>query len=149
MAAGSSHESRRHLRVGSPLRLGSYVCIARSAHALTCLLQLLANSEQSPVQQYTMPTGTPSATDQKVESEVHPEPSAHHFGQPLKPDLDKYGKQRSKFQTECAEEHAASLQCILDNYDNRSACQTFFDAYKKCRSEENQRVRENNAKGWF
>jgi hypothetical protein len=90
-----------------------------------------------------------SATDQKVESEVNPEPSAHNAGQPLQANLDKYGKQRTKFLTDCAQEHAASLQCISDNYDNRNACQQFFDAYKQCRREEKQRYLEKNQKGWF
>ena len=91
-------------------------------------------------------TEVPKPTSPKVESNINPEPAAHNNGQPLQPNLDHRGKQRSKFLTNCKEQHAASLQCIQDNYDDRSVCQPFFDAYKKCRKEERERHLEENAK---
>lgn len=82
----------------------------------------------------------------KVESQLNPEPERHNAGQPLQANLDSHGKQRSKFLTNCKKEHAASLNCIHENYDDRAACQPFFDAYKKCRKAERERHLEENAK---
>jgi len=89
------------------------------------------------------PETTPSLP---APSELNPELEAHNGGQPLQANLDPHGKQRSKFLTNCKEQHAASLQCIQDNYDNRSACEPFFAAYKKCRKEERERHLKENAK---
>ena len=61
------------------------------------------------------------------------------------------GGAASKLQTDCAREHAASLQCISENVGNRDACQAFFDDYKQCRQAEQQRRLEANARkgSWF
>eukprot|EP00525_Craspedostauros_australis_P004438 CAMPEP_0198115878 /NCGR_PEP_ID=MMETSP1442-20131203/7919_1 /TAXON_ID= /ORGANISM="Craspedostauros australis, Strain CCMP3328" /LENGTH=172 /DNA_ID=CAMNT_0043773475 /DNA_START=76 /DNA_END=594 /DNA_ORIENTATION=- len=58
------------------------------------------------------------------------------------------------FMTDCKKQHAASLQCIERNYDNRGACQPLFQAYKDCRKAENERRHERNAalvknKSWW
>ena len=70
----------------------------------------------------------------------------HNFGQPLVPQIDASGKQRSKFLTDCKKEHKASLDCIMDNYEDRGVCQPFFDSYKECRKEEQKRRLERNAR---
>jgi len=57
----------------------------------------------------------------------------------------------SKLQTECRKEHANSLQCIQENYENKNvACQPFFEAYKECRKKEHAAKLEANKKkyGW-
>lgn len=87
-----------------------------------------------------------SQVNAKIEQDANPEPDQHNEGQPIRPDLDIYGKQRTKFVTDCRPQHAASLSCIEDNYTNKEVCQTFFDAYKTCRREERQRRLEENAK---
>ena len=78
----------------------------------------------------------------------------HNEGQPKKPPHASKPSTTAKFLTNCAEEHAASLKCIERNYQNRAACQTFFENYKQCRKEENERRKEANARqngggGWF
>lgn len=83
---------------------------------------------------------------QKSSASPEPEEGAHNGGQPLQANLDPHGKQRSKFLTNCKEEHAASLKCINDHYDNRAACEPFFQAYKKCRKVEREHHLEQNAK---
>jgi hypothetical protein len=82
----------------------------------------------------------------KIELDANPEPDQHNEGQPIRPDLDIYGKQRTKFATDCSTQHAASLRCIEDNYTNKDVCQSFFDNYKQCRREERQRRLDENAK---
>jgi hypothetical protein len=52
----------------------------------------------------------------------------------------------SKYHTDCQKEHDESLQCIYDNYNDKSVCQPFFDAYKACSKEERERQRAANAK---
>ena len=80
----------------------------------------------------------------------------HNYGQAKPPPhatADNYtGKAIGQFYTDCAKEHRESLQCIERNYQNRSACDPFFDAYKACRKEENDRRMEANANSgrrWF
>jgi len=71
----------------------------------------------------------------------------HNKGQPINQRVDEHGNIRSKFMTACQEEHAASLKCIDDNYENKAfACKSFFDAYKKCKTVEHERRLEENAK---
>lgn len=74
--------------------------------------------------------------------------SNHNLGQPInKNNIDgKTGNHKSKFTTNCQTEHANSLKCIEENYEDRSICQPFFEAYKTCRREEHQRKLEMNAK---
>ena len=53
---------------------------------------------------------------------------------------------RTKFATDCSAEHAASLECISNNYGNQhEVCQSYFDAYKRCRAMENERRRAERA----
>jgi hypothetical protein len=83
-----------------------------------------------------------------LDEHANPEPDEHNLGQPLRPNLDESGKQRSKFLTDCRQEHAASLKCIEDNYTNRDVCQPFFEAYKKCRRDEKKRKLEDKEQKW-
>jgi cytochrome c oxidase assembly protein subunit 23 len=82
----------------------------------------------------------------------------HNYGRPKEAPYAKEKtaeeKERQKalggpaatFQTSCAKEHRESLQCIERNYQNRNACTEFFDAYKTCRRDENERRKEANAR---
>jgi len=73
----------------------------------------------------------------------------HNYGQPKRAPhagANHQGKTTAKFLTNCSEEHMNSLQCIERNYQNRSACEPFFQAYKACRKEENQKRLEENEK---
>lgn len=74
--------------------------------------------------------------------------TVHNKGQPTdEKSIDRRtGNQKSKFTTDCKQQHSNSLACIEDNYENKNVCQPFFDAYKKCRYEEHQRKLEMNAK---
>ena len=79
----------------------------------------------------------------------------HNHGQPKRaPHAPQGTRTTAKFLTNCVKEHSDSLQCIERNYQNRAACDPFFQAYKQCRKEENdQRKNANAAKsgntGWF
>jgi hypothetical protein len=56
----------------------------------------------------------------------------------------------SKQQTDCRQQQAESLHCIQENYETKNVCQPFFDAYKQCRKEENdRRLEANSKKYWF
>lgn len=76
------------------------------------------------------------------------DPSAHNLGQPTNVNnIDaNTGIHKSKFVTDCKVQHANSLNCIEENYENRSICEPFFEAYKKCRREEHQRKLDMNAR---
>ena len=87
-----------------------------------------------------------AATAAKIRQLQNPGEDQHNYGQPLVPDVDHTGKQRSKFVTDCKKEHKASLDCIMDNYEDRAVCQPFFDTYKACRKEEQKRRLEMNAR---
>lgn len=71
----------------------------------------------------------------------------HNYGQPKKaPHADaNHHQTTAKFLTNCAKEHGESLQCIERNYQNRPACEPFFEAYKACRKLENEARLEANA----
>lgn len=74
----------------------------------------------------------------------------HKSGQPVIPNLDEHGKQRTKFATDCTAQHRASLACIEDNYTTKETdCQRFFQDYKQCRREERERRLEGNSKRSF
>lgn len=109
-----------------------------------------SKSDSKPATNDTkLETPAPStAVQQKSHAspEPVPEEGAHNAGQPLQANLDPHGKQRSKFFTNCKKEHAASLQCIHDHYDNRALCEPYFQAYKKCRQKEREQHLEQNAK---
>ena len=74
----------------------------------------------------------------------------HNYGQPKVAPFANAEQQNkpapNKFMTSCAQEHSNSLQCIERNYQNRSACEPFFQAYKACRKLENDKRLEENAK---
>jgi len=100
------------------------------------------------------------ATKQKIHRDLNERTGLeHNYGQPKKAPhagFDHPGGTTAKFLTNCAKEHADSLQCIERNYQNRSACNPFFQAYKACRKEENDKRLEANAAkaqensgGWF
>lgn len=103
-------------------------------------------SDSKPVNNDIQPEAKTEAPKVQNQASPVPEEEAHNAGQPLQANLDHHGKQRSKFLTNCKEQHAASLQCINDNYDNRAVCEPFFQAYKKCRKEEREQHLEQNAK---
>ncbi len=76
----------------------------------------------------------------------------HNRGQPRPPPHAKEGgssagSSAATFLTACAKEHSDSLQCIERNYQNRSACEPFFQAYKDCRREENEARKAKAAGG--
>jgi hypothetical protein len=80
----------------------------------------------------------------------------HNYGQPKRaPHAGADHQVTGQFQTDCSKQHGESLQCIERNYQNRSACEPFFQAYKACRKEENDRrleanaARAQNGGGWF
>jgi hypothetical protein len=93
----------------------------------------------------------------KIQSDLNPHSGlTHNKGKPKKaPHAQKDGT-AAHFLTNCSKEHRDSLQCIERNYQNRAACDPFFQAYKNCRREENEKVRAENQKqsggssgGWF
>mmetsp|Transcript_26539 Transcript_26539/g.40172 ORF Transcript_26539/g.40172 Transcript_26539/m.40172 type:complete len:118 (-) Transcript_26539:1111-1464(-) len=89
----------------------------------------------------------------RTEQEANPfagTENQHKSGQPIIPNLDEDGKQRTKFATDCSVQHRASLACIEDNYTTKETkCQQFFQAYKQCRREERERRLEANSKRSF
>uniref|UniRef100_A0A7S1ZEW9 CHCH domain-containing protein n=1 Tax=Trieres chinensis TaxID=1514140 RepID=A0A7S1ZEW9_TRICV len=89
-------------------------------------------------------TENKSADFAKIERDANPAPDSHNEGQPIRREEDERGLQRSKFFTDCSKQHSESLRCIEDNYEQKDVCQPFFDAYKACRREENQRRLEEN-----
>jgi hypothetical protein len=72
----------------------------------------------------------------------------HNLGQPVNVNnIDaESGHHKSKFVTDCKVEHSNSLNCIEENYENKGLCESFFEAYKKCKRDEHQRKLERNAK---
>lgn len=81
---------------------------------------------------------------------------SHNRGRPKAAPHSKDGRVASTatFLTDCAKEHAESLQCIERNYQNRSLCDPFFQAYKNCRRKENEARRAKaggggTGSGWF
>ncbi|KAG7371783.1 hypothetical protein IV203_017925 [Nitzschia inconspicua] len=102
------------------------------------------------------------AINEKIHHDLNPEQQhgglSHNKGQPKRPPhatATGGGGPAATFLTNCAKEHGESLQCIERNYQNRSACEDFFQAYKLCRKEENEKVRaannstKNGNSGWF
>jgi len=104
---------------------------------------------------------TGKAIKDKIRNDINPGAGLkHNYGRPKDaPYASKNGDPRDQaatFLTNCAKENKASLQCIERNYQNRAACNEFFQAYKDCRREENEQRKEANAKasaesssGWF
>eukprot|EP00339_Tiarina_fusa_P003795 CAMPEP_0117042026 /NCGR_PEP_ID=MMETSP0472-20121206/29298_1 /TAXON_ID=693140 ORGANISM="Tiarina fusus, Strain LIS" /NCGR_SAMPLE_ID=MMETSP0472 /ASSEMBLY_ACC=CAM_ASM_000603 /LENGTH=99 /DNA_ID=CAMNT_0004753167 /DNA_START=229 /DNA_END=525 /DNA_ORIENTATION=+ len=85
----------------------------------------------------------------KIRRDLNPgEGLDHNEGQPKRAPHASKASTTAKFLTNCSEEHAASLKCIEQNYQNRGACQPFFDNYKQCRKQENdKRLEANGGKG--
>lgn len=92
------------------------------------------------------------ASNTKIVRELSPfsssQPSTTHEDGSRKPSTtDRRGMETSKFHTSCSREHAASLKCITENYEQKSMCQPFFNRYKKCKREEHEKILEQNAQG--
>ena len=85
---------------------------------------------------------------QKIHSDINPGKGlTHNKGQPKKAPHAQAVGSAAHFLTNCAKEHQESLKCIERNYQNRAACEEYFNAYKQCRKDENERVREQNSGG--
>lgn len=92
----------------------------------------------------------------KIQRDINPGSDLkHNYGQPKRAPYATRDSSTAKFLTNCAAEHSDSLKCIERNYDNRGACQPFFDAYKECRTVENEKRKEKNSQSsgggssWF
>ena len=83
----------------------------------------------------------------KIHRDMNPAAAglSHNKGQPKNAPYAKGESTTAKFLTNCSAEHADSLKCIERNYQNRSACEPFFAAYKACRKDENEKRKEANA----
>ena len=95
---------------------------------------------------------TGKAIKEKIRNDLNPGAGlTHNKGQP-KPAPYANG-QHVKFLTNCKKQHRDSLDCIERNYQDRAACNDFFQAYKTCRKEENEQRKAANgnsrASGWF
>ena len=93
---------------------------------------------------------------EKIANDINPGKGLkHNKGKPKKAPYATQESTTARFLTNCAAEHKESLQCIERNYNNRSVCQPFFDAYKECRADENDKRKQANAaaggdsKGFF
>lgn len=53
----------------------------------------------------------------------------------------------SRLVTACEKQQLAALSCVEANADDKSPCYDVVQAYKKCRKEETQRVREARGGG--
>lgn len=91
----------------------------------------------------------------KIQRDINPGSGLkHNHGQPKRAPYASKDSSTAKFLTNCATEHSESLKCIERNYNNRAACQSFFDAYKECRKDENEKRKEKNSQNsggssWF
>lgn len=105
---------------------------------------------------------TGKAIKDKIRSDMSPGAGlTHNKGRPKQAPYagtDNDPRDRAAtFLTNCARENRASLKCIERNYQNRAACNEFFQAYKDCRKAENDERKAANAKaygdgssgGWF
>jgi hypothetical protein len=85
---------------------------------------------------------------EKIYSDINPHSGLkHNKGQPKKAPHAAAVGSAATFLTSCAKEHQDSLKCIERNYQNRAACEEYFNAYKQCRRDENDRAREKNSAG--
>mmetsp|Transcript_18213 Transcript_18213/g.37327 ORF Transcript_18213/g.37327 Transcript_18213/m.37327 type:complete len:118 (+) Transcript_18213:118-471(+) len=103
------------------------------------------------------------AIKEKIRSDINPGAGlTHNKGRPKQAPYastknDDPLDRAATFLTNCSKENRASLSCIERNYQNRAACNEFFQAYKDCRKEENEQRKAANAKayvdgkgsGWF
>ena len=56
--------------------------------------------------------------------------------------------QNTAYHSMCSKEHAASLNCITDNYETKDeTCSIFFEEYKSCRKLERLARLERNRHG--
>lgn len=93
---------------------------------------------------------------EKIQQDLNPgRDFKHNSGKPKAPSYaPKDHRSAATYLTSCSKENRASLQCIERNYQNRQACEEFFQAYKACRREENEQKRkatyaEGKKDGWF
>ena len=56
---------------------------------------------------------------------------------------------KGRFGTECKREYMASINCRLEHHDHKvtGVCNPFYETYKACRIEEDERRKEANAAG--
>jgi hypothetical protein len=96
----------------------------------------------------------------KIRNDLNPGAGlSHNKGRPKQApyastEKDDPRDQAATFLTNCARENRASLDCIERNYQNRAACNEFFQAYKDCRKAENEQRKtanagDGNSGGWF
>ena len=106
---------------------------------------------------------TGKAIKEKIRNDLNPGAGlTHNKGRPKQApyasnDKDDPRDMAATFLTNCSRENRDSLKCIERNYQNRAACNDFFQAYKDCRKEENEQRKAANSKaygdgnsgGWF
>lgn len=102
---------------------------------------------------------TGKAIKDKIRNDLNPGTSLkHNSGRPKEAPYastknDDPRDMAATYLTNCTIENRASLQCIERNYQNRAACNDFFQAYKDCRRKENEQRKaanaENKSGGWF
>mmetsp|Transcript_7070 Transcript_7070/g.15614 ORF Transcript_7070/g.15614 Transcript_7070/m.15614 type:complete len:83 (-) Transcript_7070:261-509(-) len=77
-----------------------------------------------------------------------------HHGRPVVPPGKSSSDMNLNSDESCTNESRQSLKCTLENIDDKSVCQPFFDIYKACRAAQNKKKWEERAKasgtsGWF
>lgn len=102
---------------------------------------------------------TGNVIKEKIRRDLNPGAGlTHNKGRPKQApyassDKDDPRDMAATFLTNCSRENRASLKCIERNYQNRAACNEFFQAYKDCRKEENDQRKAANgdgsSSGWF
>lgn len=89
------------------------------------------------------------ASNAKISKDLSPFSSSSNSTQSDSRNISSYdsrGVEASKFHTSCGREHSASLKCISQNYEAKALCQPYFDAYKKCKREEHQKLLEERGR---
>ena len=107
----------------------------------------LCSSKQPSFKNAMAPADNSSEVKEKIARDLNERAGLkHNYGQPKRAPHAAQDHTAAKFLTSCSEEHSNSLKCIERNYQNRSACEPFFQAYKTCRKEENRKRLEENEK---
>lgn len=60
-------------------------------------------------------------------------------------------KEASQYYDPCAESKQASIDCVLRNQEDKTACQEFFDAYRECSKDffrKKRQDRKDGVLGW-
>lgn len=107
-----------------------------------------SRSQTMPLFGFTKKEG--EEVKEKIANDINPGEASglkHNKGKPKKAPYSTQESSTARFLTNCAGEHKASLKCIEENYSNRAACQPFFDTYKECRAEENEKRKASNSGG--